>query len=144
MTSVFDVNPNELIEKTAVKLAAIPEIKAPEWAVFVKTGVFKQRPPEQDNWWYLRAAAVLRKLYLIGPIGTAKLRVFYGGKKRRGYQPPKFGKGSGNIIRKVLQQLEKAGLAIQVSKAGHKGRIASPQGMSLLDKTASEIAQKKD
>ena len=131
MTNIQDVNPNDLIEKTALKLAEIPELKPPEWAIFVKTGLHKQRPPVQENWWHLRAAAVLRSLFILGPIGTAKLRTKYGGKQRRGYQPSKFAKGSGNILRKILQQLEKAGLAQQVSKSGHKGRVATSKGLSL-------------
>ncbi len=144
MTTIYDVNPNDLVEKTADKLAEIPEMQPPEWAQFVKTGVHKERPPSQENWWHLRAAAVLRKLSLLGPIGTSKLRTQYGGKKNRGYRPSKFQRGSGNILRKILQQLEKAGLATHVSKAGHKGRIATPKGQSVLGKTASEIAQKKE
>ena len=143
MTNVHDVDANDLIEMVAAKLSKLPEMSPPEWAKFAKTGLHKQRPPVQDNWWFLRAAAVLRKLYIMGPIGTSKLRTLYGGKQRRGYQPPKFAKGSGSILRNVLQQLEKVGLAAQVSKSGHKGRIATPKGMSLIDKTASEMAQKK-
>ncbi len=145
MTNVYDTDPNELIERTAEKLSEMPEMSPPEWAKFAKTGVHKERPPvNSDKWWFTRAAAVLRKLYLLGPVGTAKLRTLYGGKKGRGYQPPTFKKGSGNIIRKVLQQLEKAGLASQTSKKGHKGRVATPKGVSLLDKTASSIEQKKE
>jgi small subunit ribosomal protein S19e len=56
-------------------------IKAPEWAIFVKTGVHKERPPIQEDWWQIRAADVLRTIERMGPIGTQKLRTKYGGKK---------------------------------------------------------------
>ena len=45
MVSIYQVNPNELIEKLAKELEGFSEIKAPEWAKFVKTGHFKERPP---------------------------------------------------------------------------------------------------
>jgi small subunit ribosomal protein S19e len=46
----------------------------------------------------------------------------YGGKKNRGHKPEKRFDGSGNIIRKILQQLEKAGLIEQKAIRVHKGR----------------------
>ncbi|MBW3023187.1 30S ribosomal protein S19e [Candidatus Woesearchaeota archaeon] len=144
MTTIYDVDVNDLIEKAAEELKKIKEIQPPEWAAFVKTGVHKERPPIKDDWWYARCAAVLRAIYILGPIGTSKLRVKYGGKKRRGYQPPTFKKGSGSVIRHVLQQLEKAGLAKQENKKGHKGRIVTPKGKSLLDKVASSMVPKKE
>ena len=91
----------------------------------------------------MRAAAVLRSVYMLGPIGVSKLRTKYGGKKRRGHKMSHFRKGSGNVIRKLLQQLEKAGLIKFVEKGVHKGRIITPKGMSILDKTAISISKSK-
>ena len=87
-----------------------------------------------NEWWYKRAAAVLRSVYIKGPIGTSKLRTKYGGKKNRGYKPEKFYRGSGKIIRTVLQQLETSGLIIQQQKGVHKGRVVTPKGKIFLDK----------
>ncbi len=135
MATVYDVPADMLIQKVAEKLKNMEEIKPPEWAKFVKTGVHKERSPEQDDWWYIRAAAVLRKVYVNQPVGLERLRTAYGGRKRRGVEPPKFMKGSGSVIRKVLQQLESAGLV----KKTDEGRVVTPQGRALLDKTAAEI-----
>src|SRR3989338_4457279 len=110
MTTMYDAEPQELIEKTAQELKKMPEIKAPEWAPFVKTGMHKQRPPADKEWWFLRVASVLRTVYRLGPIGVEKLRQKYGGKENRGHKKEHFFKGSGNILWKSLQQLEKAGL----------------------------------
>lgn len=143
MATIYDVKTDELIEKTAEELKKINEIKPPLWADFVKTGVHKERPPVRKDWWYIRCASILRKIYILGPIGTSKLRTKYGGKKRRGYAPPIFKKGSGSIIRKALQQLEKAGFIVQAVKDGHKGRIITPKGKSFLDKIASSITKNK-
>ncbi len=54
-------------------------------------------------------------------------------------KPEEFRKASGNIIRKVLQQLERGGYARAAQKEGHKGRIATPKGISLLDKAAAQL-----
>ncbi len=123
---------NELIDKTAQDLKKIKEIKPPVWANLVKTGVSRERVPVEKDWWYARTASILRKVHILGPIGTSKLRTKYGSKKNRGVKPGKFYKSSGNIIRKVLQQLETAGLIIKKDKGVHKGRIITAKGKSLL------------
>ncbi len=139
MATIYDVDANELIEKAGSELKKQSLIQPPEWAPFVKTGTQKVRPPLNNDWFYVRTAAVLRKIYRYGPIGVAKLRGYYGGLKHRGVQPEKFKKGSGSVLRKALQQLEKAGLAKQVEKGLHKGRIITPKGKSFLDKIATQI-----
>ena len=141
--TIHDVYPTELIEKVAEELKKIEEIKPPVWARFVKTGVHRERAPANPDWWHVRAAAVLRAVYMLGPIGVSKLRTKYGGKKRRGHKMPEFRKGSGSVIRKVLQQLEKAQLIKFVEKGVHKGRVIAPKGKSLLDKAAVAISKTK-
>jgi hypothetical protein len=42
------------------------------------------------DWWFVRAASMLRKLYLRGPIGVSRMRKFYGGRHRPGMSPPYF------------------------------------------------------
>ena len=143
MASIYNTNPNELIEKVAEQLKSFEEIRAPSWASFVKTGHSKERPPVEKDWWYIRFAAVLRSIYKLGPVGVSKLRTKYGSKKNRGVRPSHFYRGSGNILRKILQQGEKAGLLKQVEKGVHKGRILTPKGKSLLDKTAASILKDK-
>src|SRR3989344_2656245 len=139
MTTMYDVDPQELILKTAEDLKKIPEIKAPLWAAFVKTGMHKERPPVDEDWWYFRSASVLRNIYRFGPVGVSKLRTKYGGKKNRGVKKEHFYKGSGSILRKSLQQLEKAGFVKFADKGVHKGRIITPKGQSFLDKAASQM-----
>lgn len=141
MANVHDIQAEDLVEKSAEKLKEIPEVNPPEWANFVKTGTHKQKPPVNKDWWYLRAASVLRTIYKLGPIGVSKLRRRYGGKKNRGFRPERFYKGSGSIIRKILQQLEAAGFVKKVEKQQHKGRIISPKGKSFLDKLATQLSK---
>lgn len=115
-------------------------MESPSWALFVKTGVNRQRMPSRSDWWYIRCASILRKLYLRDVIGVSRLRTLYGGRRRRGHMPPKFRKGSGVIARKALQQLEKANLLVMISK---KGRALSPKGRNLLDETARIIIDER-
>lgn len=136
MTTVYDVPAWPLIKKTAEKLKRIEEIKPPEWAPFVKTGPHKEKPPEQSDWWYIRAAAVLRKVYIYGPVGVERLRAKFGGRRDRGSKPYHPVKGSGSIIRKSLQQLEAAKL---IKYEEGKGRVISSEGRRMLDNLAYEV-----
>ncbi len=142
MTNVLTVNPMELNLKAAEELKKQKIVQPTAWAKFVKTGHHKERLPDDPDWWYHRSAAVLRSIAKLGPVGTEKLRTKFGGLKGRGHKPEHFYKASGSIIRKVLQQLEKAGLIKQVAKGVHKGRVLTPQGVSFLDKIAVQIAKK--
>jgi len=82
---------------------------------------------------------MMRKMYKSGePIGIETFRVIYGGRQNRGVAPEHFRKGSGSVVRKILQQLEEAGL---VKKVPGKGRTLTPQGRSLLDKAAKEVME---
>jgi len=135
MTTVYDVPADHIIRRVAEELKKRKEIVPPEWAAFAKTGVHKEMPPEDPDWWFTRAAAVLRRVYVDGPLGVERMRRFYGGKKNRGSRPNAFRKGSGSILRKALQQLEAAGLIIH----DKTGRKVSPAGMSFLDNLSQEV-----
>ncbi len=139
MTNIYEITPEKLIEKVAEELKKEPGMKAPEWASFVKTGMHKERPPVKDDWWQMRAAAILRWVKIRGPVGVSKLRTKFGGRKNRGVKPDKFYKASGNIIRTILQQLEETGYVKKQDDGVHKGRVITPKGSSLLDKKSIEV-----
>jgi len=136
MVAVYDVPAEELILKTAEKLKGNDKIAPPSWAEFAKTGRHTERAPTQDDWWYTRAASILRKLYVKGPMGSSKLAAEYGGYADKGSMPNRAAKGSRSIARKCLMQLEAAGYLLPTSK---EGRMISPAGQSLLDNTAKEV-----
>ncbi|NIN52885.1 MAG: 30S ribosomal protein S19e [Nitrososphaeria archaeon] len=116
----------------------IQEVKPPKWSYYVKTGSGKSAPPDDREWWILRAASILRKIYLNQPIGTQRLRVYYGGKKDRGVRPEHQVDGGGSNIRKILQQLEDAKLVMKTKR----GRSLTPRGRGLLDRLATDIRGK--
>ncbi len=121
------------MSKLVEEISKVKEVVAPDWAVFVKTGAHKERPPVQDNWWQLRAASVLLKVNKYGPVGVNRLAKQYGGRKNRGHKPEKKYAGSRNIVRKVMQQLEKAGL-VQANKTGSAGKVLTKKGKELIKK----------
>ncbi len=137
MTTAFDVPPSALIPRGAERLKEIPELSAPEWAAYVKTGPHREKPPEQRDWWHLRMAAILRKVYIHGPVGASRLAARFGGARDRRAAPNISVKGSGSISRKGLQQLERAGL---ITSAKGKGRVITPKGRKLLDSVAHDVA----
>jgi small subunit ribosomal protein S19e len=136
MPTVYDIPANILIRRLAQDLKSREEIAPPDWMQFVKTGAHKERAPDEPDFWFVRCASILRKVYLNGPIGTEKLRINYGGRKRRGAKPNKFQKGSGAIVRTALQQLERAGF---IMKRGTKGREMTDIGRSYMDKLSSAL-----
>lgn len=138
MTTVYDVPAEPLIERIASELEGEEALDPPEWSPFVRTGAHKERAPESRDWWFTRAAAVLRKVYVEGPIGTERLAKHYGGKRRADASPAHAVKGSRNIIRTVLQQLEAADLVAQTED---QGREVTPEGQSFVDDLSHQVRQ---
>ena len=132
MTSIRDVKQSRLVEKLAEELSR--NMTQPEWSVHVKTGVNRERAPEQRNWWHLRSASVLRKIGLDGPVGAQRLRTYYGGLHRRGHKPAHFARGSGKVLRVIMQDLEKAGYV----KKEKKGRVITKEGLKMLNQAAKK------
>lgn len=137
--TVYDVPAEDLIQAIAVELKKYNKITPPEWASYVKTGSFKQHAPQDPNWWFVRCASLLRKVYVSGPIGTSHLRKAYGGLRRGRNSPEKSTRASGAVIRKALQQLESEGLIT----SSRPGRIISAKGRSLLDKFSATLIKEK-
>jgi len=136
--TIYDVPAEDLIQVIAEELKKLNKITPPEWAGYVKTGSFKQHAPQDSDWWFIRCASLLRKVYVSGPIGTSHLRKEYGGLKRGRNRPEKFTKASGAVIRKALQQLESEGLI----SSSRKGRTISAKGRSFLDKLSATVKAK--
>lgn len=136
MTTIFDVPPKDLIDAVAKKLQSDKTIGVPDANTFSRTGVTKENPPMNKDWWYIRCASILRKIYVSNVVGVEHLRAEYGGKRDRGSKPYKARRGSGTIVRRAVQQLEKAGY---VSKIKGKGRVLTPKGRSFLDNTSHEV-----
>ena len=137
MITPYDVPASKFIEKLAKYLREnVDEVQPPAWASVAKTGTHVEKQPQNPNWWYIRSASILRKVYVHGPIGIEKLRAAYGGRKDFGTKPEHAVKAGGSNIRKVLQQLEAAGL---IQKSSPQGRIMTPKGRKLLQEVAEDL-----
>lgn len=137
MITVFDVEPNKLIKGVAEKLKQDGKVTPPEWIIYVKTGPHRERVPQDDDFWYIRCAAILRALYIDGPMGVSVLRERFGGKPGSRSGRMHATKSGGSIIRKALQQLEAANLITK----DKKGRRISNKGISLLNSVAKQVAK---
>lgn len=135
MVNAHDVPSARLIGALAVQMKGLPGMQAPDWAKWVKTGSHAERPPADPDWWFTRAASLLRKLYMHGPVGLTDLERSYGGSKARHYFPKHHMDGGGSNIRRILKQLEQAELVSKTSK----GRVLSPKGRAMLDKASKDI-----
>lgn len=136
--SVYELNAQVYNLKLAEALKNIGEFKEPEWAKFVKSGAAKERPIDDKDFWHKRAASVLRNIYKTGSVGVQRLRTKYGSKQNRGFKPEAFKKGSGKIIRTILQQSDKAGFTeiqkpVRGVKSKKPGRILTEKGKKFLE-----------
>ncbi len=132
MVDIRAIEPGKYNKLLAEAIKKIPEFKKPEWVDFVKTGINKQRPSSEEEFWEKRAASVLRQIYLKGIVGVQRLRTRYGGRKDRGVRPAIFVKGGGKIIRVILQQAEQAGFVEKV-KGKKSGRQLTIKGREFLE-----------
>ena len=137
MPTPLDVPSDVLINRLSKYLKEnIGEVAPPIWALTAKTGSHKERPPANYDWWYVRCASLLRKMYLHGPVGIARLRVEFGGRLRKGTHIEHSRVAGGSAIREPLQQLEKAGF---ISIEAKKGRKLTAEGISILNRMAADI-----
>lgn len=135
MVTVYDVEASKLISAVAERLKTDKIVNPPKWVFYVKSGPHADRAPEDVNFWYMRCAAILRRLYIGEPVGTGRLREIYGGRKNMGAGRDHTVKSGGSIIRKALQQLEAAALI----KKGTKGRAITSKGIALVDSAARKV-----
>ena len=135
MANVQSVEAGKYNELLAEALKNSGVFEKPEWVDFVKSAPNRERPTSEENFFYKRAASILRQIYIRGIVGVERLRNRYGGRKDRGGKPSKFVKGSGKLIRLILQQAEAGGL-LQKAEGNKKGRTLTDEGKKLLESVA--------
>jgi small subunit ribosomal protein S19e len=111
------------------------EIRPPAYAHFVKTSSTNFEPPKSFDWWYIRAASILRKLAVKGPMGVKDFTFEYSGKRKRGRRREHFALGASGHVRRILIQLEAAKLV----EKQRRGRVLSKGGWDLLLGVAGDV-----
>ncbi|KAK2858440.1 hypothetical protein FQN49_004732 [Arthroderma sp. PD_2] len=110
------------------------KLPIPGWVDTVKTSNSKELPPQSIDWYYVRAAAVARHIYMRKTVGVGSLRKIHGGRKNRGSAPSHHVDASGSVDRKVMQSLEKIGVLEHDEDKG--GRRITQSGQRDLDRIA--------
>merc|ERR1712093_792830 len=117
--TVKDVPADEFIKACADFLKRQPKFDVPKYHDIVKTSVIKEFAPYDEDWFYVRSASILRKVYL-----------------RKGTGKAHFGTASGAIIRKAMLELEKLEMMEHCSDGG---RVITSKGRAEMDRIAGNI-----
>ena len=119
------------------------------WVDTVKTSHSNELPPQSADWFYVRAAAVARHVYLRKSVGVGRLRKVHGSTKNRGSRPSHHVNASGSVDRKVLQALEELGILEKLeddeeASSGKGGRRITQAGARDLDRIAQTAVEGED
>merc|ERR1712048_1450934 len=149
-----DVPANDYIAAYADFLKKTNKIELPKWVDLVKTGHYHELTPYDEDWFYTRAAAIMRKIYVKPNVGVGRLANKFGGKERNGSVRKHHAKDSRAVIRACLKALEKAKLMIRYNDPKrtdfaedtmpdmdvHKARrVVSDNGKKTINNIAKEV-----
>ena len=136
--TVRDITAPRFIAAYAEVLKNNDKFVVPKWADLVKTGVHKELAPYDPDWYYIRAAAIVRKIYLRQGTGVGALKKRFGGSYRRGARPEKHQDAAGGLIRTILIALDELKIT---EKSANGGRKISRVGQQALDLVAGQVAR---
>jgi small subunit ribosomal protein S19e len=149
--NVKDVPSEKFIAAVADYLKKSGKFKIPDWIDVIKSGPNRYLAPNDPaEWIFIRAASLLRKLYITSKgLGVGAFTAHYGGKYERGCQHNITRKSSGKVIRYCLQQLESMKL-VEVMKVSYgeskanttDGRRMTKKGHQEMDNLSKELMKK--
>ncbi|KAM0352469.1 hypothetical protein ACHAPU_002136 [Fusarium lateritium] len=140
--TVRDVDAQKFITSYSAFLKRQGKLPIPGWVDTVKTGPAKELPPQDIDWFYVRAASIARHVYLRKTVGVGRLRKVHGTAKNRGNRPSRHVDASGSVDRKVMQALEKIGVLEHDEEKG--GRRITQAGQRDLDRIAQTTAEAEE
>lgn len=122
---------------------------------YIKTGFSKEVSPHNPDWFYIRTAALARKLFLKPQSGVGRLKAIFGDQKRQGQGRNHHVEGSGKVIRYALQQLEKANILMKLNDKRNKNasklvkeldgvtfaRVITFDGQRVMNEVAKKVYQ---
>eukprot|EP01038_Epipyxis_sp_PR26KG_P007492 gene7492-10208_t len=136
--TVRDIAAPKFIAAYAEVLKNNDKFVVPKWADLVKTGVSKELAPYDPDWYFVRAAAIVRKIYLRQGTGVGALKKRFGGSYRRGSRPEIHRDAAGGLIRSIMITLDDLKIT---EKHPNGGRKISRVGQQALDLVAGQVAR---
>ena len=76
-STIYEIDSGTYNLKLAEALKKVPEFEKPNWAEFVKSGPRKSRPVDDPDFWYKRAASILKQIYRKKIVGVSRLSSDY-------------------------------------------------------------------
>ncbi|EIW81355.1 ribosomal protein S19 [Coniophora puteana RWD-64-598 SS2] len=138
MPGVRDISADAFIVAYSSHLKRSGKLEVPTWVDMVKTGSYKELAPYDPDWYYVRAAAIARHIYLRKDVGIGALTKLHGGRNRRGNRPSHHAPCSSSVQRRICQSLEKIGVLEQTDNGG---RRISQDGQRDLDRIATAVVE---
>ncbi|KAG1670373.1 hypothetical protein FOA52_000133 [Chlamydomonas sp. UWO 241] len=136
-SGVKDVPSDAFIKAYSAHLKSNDKIHLPTWVDVIKTGAFKELPPQNVDWYFVRAAALCRRLYIRPGMGLGHFQHAFGGReRRRGCKPEHHALAATGNIRHILRNLEAVGL---IEKCPTGGRKLTPSGQRDMDLIAGRV-----
>mmetsp|Transcript_18461 Transcript_18461/g.51795 ORF Transcript_18461/g.51795 Transcript_18461/m.51795 type:complete len:151 (+) Transcript_18461:147-599(+) len=131
-TGVKDVSANDFIATYAAHLKSNDKLQLPTWVDVVKTAHAKELPPMDEDWYFVRAAAICRRLYSRPDIGIGRFTTLFGTKLRRGQRKERQSKAAAGLIRHICKALEEVGI-LEKSASVKGGRKLTASGQRDMD-----------
>ena len=149
--TVKDVPAQKFVQAYAEHLKKTQKVVPMANAHYIKTANGKELNPESEDWFYMRAAALARRLYIRPGTGIGNLRHVFGSVKRNGHRANKHSRASGKVLRYAVQQLQEADVLMafndkrNTSVQGGFGdasglpRIVTPAGQKEMNEIAKQV-----
>ncbi|KAM0674589.1 hypothetical protein GVAV_001776 [Gurleya vavrai] len=140
---IFHADTTLLNEAIADHLKRSEILSVPDNVDLIKTGVAKQMPPEDKDWYYKRAASIFRSVVLntmsdkIQGIGTHFFARKYSSRCNRGVRPSKISKGSTGHVKAIIEDFVKSGWFIK-AEIGYK---ASEEGLNVMGEFVEKVRE---
>ena len=143
--NVFDVASSQFLKKLATHLKDKRLVTPKPYTSLVKCSYSNELAPIDPDWFYTKAAAVARQIYVSksSTLGVGSLRRVFAKKARRGVNTNTTSLAGGRIMRDIVQQLRKAGFVEQYksSEGATFGLLITKAGRSQMDKIAQALSK---
>lgn len=106
---IYQVRPERFNMALKAYLKSSNKVVLPQDYDIMKTGEGRELAPDDDDWYYLRVASIVRQIAKKGVVTPGFLAERYGSRKNRGCKPSKYVPGYREIGESVLENLRGMG-----------------------------------